>query len=67
MTEDPDLDTPVVIRINSSNKRTVHYHLPDCRYVEDAPRTRQLRLGEVRLRPYSPCSKCKPDTPEASR
>jgi len=66
MTEDPDPDTPVVLRINPSNKRRVSFHRPDCHLVEDAQRTRRLRLGEVRHRPYPPCSACNPDTPQAS-
>ena len=65
MTEKLDPDTPVLVPINPSSNRTVAFHRPDCHYTEGKP-TRRLRLGEVRHRPYPPCSKCKPDTPQAS-
>lgn len=66
-TQELDLDKPVVLRVDPTNESRARYHRPDCGYVQNAPRTRQLRLGEVRIRPYPPCSKCKPDTPETSR
>jgi len=65
MTEKLDLDTPVVVPINPRNTHTVSFHRPDCHYIDGRP-TRQLRLGEVRIRPYPPCSKCQPESPQAS-